>query len=384
LFPEGYFVPEATSAPLNRPAPIHALTSLRFFAAFYVVLFHAFPSRDSLPPLGISFLNLGFTSVSFFFFLSGYILAIVYLPRQGKFQMRRFYVARFARIYPLFLLTILADTPILLHKRVIAYGLKSAVLKTIGTLAGNLLLMQAWFTKLQFALNGPSWSLSVETAFYLAFPFLGRALWKLNGRALWITAIVFYVGGQCITRFFTVFLTVDQVKFNPLFHFSTFALGILLARWRRPGVLAEPTSTPHSGLLYGSLAAAAIASFLTVRFSSSLPYTNVHDGLLAPIFAALIWPLSYPKFNVSRWLSLRWLVILGEASFGLYLLHVVLLHWYRRSDESMSNETFVLFLLICVALSVLLFYLYEAPARRWLLRRYEVKTPETLETASDA
>ncbi len=291
-------MPEATSAPLNRPAPIHALTSLRFFAAFYVVLFHVFPLRDSLPPLGISFLSLGFTSVSFFFFLSGYILAIVYLPRQGEFQMRRFYVARFARIYPLFLLTILADTPILLHKRVLAYGLKSAVLKTIGTLAGNLLLIQAWITKLQFALNEPSWSLSVETAFYLAFPFLGRALWKLSGRTLWITAIVLYVGGQCITRFFTVFLTVNQVKFNPLFHFSTFALGILLARWQRPGDLSEPPKTPHSGLLYGSLAAAAIASFLTVRFNSSLPYTNVHDGLLAPIFAALIWPLSYPKFNV--------------------------------------------------------------------------------------
>src|ERR1700712_5707681 len=93
------------------PDTYHGLTSLRFFAALYVVLYH------SLTPMvsGIEkhafvqrAISLGYASVSFFFFLSGYILAVAYLRTGRDLRMRkRFYVARFARIYPLFALTLL-------------------------------------------------------------------------------------------------------------------------------------------------------------------------------------------------------------------------------------------------------------------------------------
>lgn len=61
------------------------LTSLRFFAALFVVFFHTTPLalRARLPGVIAQTLGLGFTSVSFFFTLSGYILAIVYLSRGG-------------------------------------------------------------------------------------------------------------------------------------------------------------------------------------------------------------------------------------------------------------------------------------------------------------
>jgi len=377
-------MPKALSPQLTRPDQIHALTSLRFFAALYVVFFHVFPSSQATSPVVVRFISLGFVSVSFFFLLSGYILAIVYLPRNVKLEKRRFYIARFSRIYPLFFLTLVADTPILLHKRIALYGLKAAILKTSGTFIGHIFLLQAWTAKLQYAINEPSWSLSVEVIFYLCFPLLGRALWRLRGRSIWITATALYVGGQSIVWLLTAFLKVDQVKFNPLLHLSTFALGVLLARWQRDQSPSKSPVMPRATLLYGALALSAIAFFLIVQLRPLLPYTNIHDGLLAPIFAALIWALSYPQFRVSRWLSQRWLVVLGESSFGLYLIHIVVLDWYRRTDERMSMEGFTMYLLLCIGLSVLLFYIFEAPARRWLISALKSSTPETLEAASDA
>src|ERR1700760_2252759 len=74
---------EARKGPTEK---IHALTSLRFFAALYVVLYHtlwfAIPSITPSSIVG-RILSLGFLSVSFFFLLSGYILALVYL-RDGR------------------------------------------------------------------------------------------------------------------------------------------------------------------------------------------------------------------------------------------------------------------------------------------------------------
>jgi hypothetical protein len=104
----------------NRPEKIHALTSLRFFAAFYVVLFHTVPlvfgdrMQATLTQRAIS---LGYVSVSFFFLLSGYILAMVYLRSGRPIDKRNFSSARFARVYPLFLVTLLADTPFVLLSR---------------------------------------------------------------------------------------------------------------------------------------------------------------------------------------------------------------------------------------------------------------------------
>jgi len=80
---------------------VHPLTSIRFFAAFYVVLYH---TRWGVTPGSAldQSLSMGTASVSFFFLLSGYILALVYLRDGQPVPKRKFYVARFARIYPLY------------------------------------------------------------------------------------------------------------------------------------------------------------------------------------------------------------------------------------------------------------------------------------------
>src|ERR1700722_1849439 len=72
--------PRARVAGHNR-SPLPALTGLRFFAAFYVVLGHAVPwlePRFRVPAFVNTFLANGYLAVSLFFLLSGFILSYTY------------------------------------------------------------------------------------------------------------------------------------------------------------------------------------------------------------------------------------------------------------------------------------------------------------------
>src|SRR6201997_1977752 len=92
---------------MTRPARLNALTGLRCFAAVNIVLFH-FSNPNWFGPLA-PVVNAGYASVSFFILLSGYVLAYNYAERAraGKLDAVRFYKARFTRLYPIYLLSLL-------------------------------------------------------------------------------------------------------------------------------------------------------------------------------------------------------------------------------------------------------------------------------------
>jgi peptidoglycan/LPS O-acetylase OafA/YrhL len=79
------------------PADLKALTSLRFFAAFMIFMFHLqnYDATPWLQAIGGSMRH----GVSFFFVLSGFILTHVYSSRE-KLDPRMFFLSRFARLYP--------------------------------------------------------------------------------------------------------------------------------------------------------------------------------------------------------------------------------------------------------------------------------------------
>ena len=98
---------------------IDALTSLRFFAALWVVFFHQWLTYYP-KTLGSWFyqtlISKGFLGVDIFFLLSGYILAYVYLKgaRPPKVNKIFFWRARFARIYPVYALSFLLEAPFIM------------------------------------------------------------------------------------------------------------------------------------------------------------------------------------------------------------------------------------------------------------------------------
>ncbi len=107
-----------------------------------------------------------FQGVSFFFVLSGFILTIVY-PTLPKHQIKQFYLARFARIWPAHIAALIFFL-MLLHNKL------PATISQLIILITNITLIQGWIPDIDyyFSFNAPSWSISTEAFFYLCFPLL--------------------------------------------------------------------------------------------------------------------------------------------------------------------------------------------------------------------
>ena len=144
--------------------PLGSLTAIRFVAAMHVVLFHEshWTGHIVFFPLAARIVNSGYTSVTLFFVLSGFILAYNYERVRSR---RDFWVARFARIYPVYFLSLLPPLLITPHW---SYHPHPGPLG----LALTFCLLQAWWPPLAFSLNQAAWTLSVEALFYASFPFL--------------------------------------------------------------------------------------------------------------------------------------------------------------------------------------------------------------------
>jgi len=107
-----------------------------------------------------------------------------------------------------------------------------------------------------------------------------------------------------------------------------------------------------------------------------VPYLFMHGGLLVPLFSLLTLGLAGPN-PISAIFSVRPLVLLGEATFALYLLHFnvyILIHTYRL-PERLHLTAFDPWLsyAVLLLLAYLAFRLVEIPARKAILRRFSHK-----------
>jgi peptidoglycan/LPS O-acetylase OafA/YrhL len=367
-----------SSAPLSsagRPK-MNALTSTRFFAALYVVFFHF---RWGLPRGGAldQFLDVGYVAVSFFFLLSGYILAMVYLRNEKKIDPATFYSARFARIYPLFIACVLLDTPFAVMMRISKYGLAGAVERVIQMFMGTAVMLHMFLPTIA-NINVPSWSLSIEAVFYLIFPILGPVLWRLRKRSLYIIAPAIYLASLTLRYVVAGIWPVPLPVLELPSFIGIFAIGILAARLSVNSEAMPGRIASHRLFAWGVLIASLAGFGLVVIASPWLLQHRIHLGLLlAPVFVGVIWTLSASCISGMSWLNAKWLVILGEASFGIYLLQWPVRQLLELFHLTGSLLDYPLFFGLLLGISVLSFRYYESPARRWILEMFHSRTKET-------
>lgn len=364
--------------PTPQKPKIEPLTSARFFAALLVVLYHTLSGKirtTSSPFLKV--IGIGYISVSFFFMLSGFILAVVYLGKDKPVDTRRFLIARFARIYPLYLAAMLLDLP---HYLYTSHHFHASVTRIAAEILATAGLLQAWFNLR--GINTPGWSLSTEAFFYVIFPAVGVFLWRLkNSRAL-IAAITIYVAGVALLYALFGPSELHDQGYFPIPHTFVFLLGILLARY-----FVRVTGNPARHRRLKALAPAMLftALVLVVLIANS-PLVRqaalLQHGLLAPLFAVAILALASGNPTIHRLFSASWLVLLGEASYALYLLHYPMYSILRRFVENGGWIAYILYLAGALALSIVSFLYLEGPARRWILNRARVRSLESLVTSS--
>jgi len=375
-------VPAVPSGPALSAAPcayLRELTSVRFFAALGVLLLHydfAFVSAGA-PPWLINLVWQGRAGVSFFFVLSGFILTYTYGPRFDSGVSARdlgdFARARFARIYPMHLMALVLATLVLVTT--------GANLARWWTWPLEALLLQAWVPSAVYAWNTPAWSISAELFFYVCFPFFA---WLVAGRRrspnslIMIACVCFVVEAAAFVFGFKILKHLGApprgepaawmfvIYPSPIFRVWEFFAGCCLGSLfvRRGGRLVARRALRDS-MIVGLLALAAAVAFAQMRvhgadaLNSYVSYT--------PIFAAMILVLASGPTFLSP--LLRWapIVLLGEASYSLYLLQsplLVLAH-VRPSVHGVIPAPWF-YAAASIGLSVVCFRTVEIPCRKWL------------------
>jgi peptidoglycan/LPS O-acetylase OafA/YrhL len=358
----------------RKPAPLKALTGLRCFAAINIVLFHFSNPQwfGFLAPV----VNAGYTSVSYFILLSGFVMAYNYSARAraGELDVVRYYEARFTRLYPIYLLSLILAWRMIPGE----WSAHTHIMFWLGMVLAPLML-QGWIPEIATFLNTPAWTMSAEASYYVAFPWMARwkkpdritrQLWRLCG--LWVLGLIpgtlyliFNPDGLPPLDRFSYGPWLQALKFTPLPHLASFTFGVLLAdvdaMMPRPGRL-------RLGL--GIFGFAAIFGLLAVG-PPTIPYALLHDGLLMPFFGCIILGLAGEN-PLSRAIGSRPLVFVGEASYCLYLLHFNM--WNLIHDTHVLDrlglsrfDPWISYVLL-IGMSLLALHLIEKPAQRYLRR----------------
>ena len=378
---------------------IRALTTLRFFAALAIVFSHV-ATVTGVPFAWMSGVVLS-QGVSFFFVLSGFILSLTYDKADLVRRRGSFYWARFARVYPLYVTSLLLAVSIRLwvlpHQGVTPWILCENFL-------AEGLAIQSWFPRGLWPLNGVDWSISAEAFFYAIFPFVKRSRIAFVAVGLAATAFVtllFAFGttfglrpGTDVGSFYRI------LAVNPLIRSLEFLLGVWLGTsFARRATTIDLTVLARVG--WSAVEAAAIAACyglsaydfrVWVTPSTDAIFGGAWKTLLlasgaTPAFAALIWVFALERGIVSRCLRWRPLVFLGAASYALYLLHEltyeVLMHLgalprYGSVPAAETGLVAVGLLATMLALASAGHLLIERPIRIWLRTRIVRKAAPAL------
>lgn len=353
------------------PPQIAPLTSLRFFAAILVVVHHVMDYSSA--PIHLEIIRQGGLAVDFFFILSGYILTHVYGPKayQDDGFVRNFIVARFAKIYPIHIFTLLLFLFFVVASKTVGISVNEGRF-TASAFFAHVTLLTAWGVTDQMTWNFPAWSISAEFAAYLLFPAL--VLIPLKGSAkpaLFLLAVGWLVFGSWLH------LPTRTIDFGVARIVPEFLGGMLLYR-----VMATTKSTPHAEAQF---CAATLLMGVSLAFGVSEVWFPLMFGWIIAVAPSLKGPLG-------RLLSHRSLVRLGEESYSLYMVHIfvfTILYGALRTQHLSALASFphvcdLLAIVAAIFAARLAHRMIEIPAQSWIRARLSTKPSAARRAAQKA
>jgi peptidoglycan/LPS O-acetylase OafA/YrhL len=359
---------------------VHALTGLRFVAALLVFVGHASWLVLNVNPYPITRSPIAHqreTGVGLFFALSGFVIAYTYGQRiiDEPNSARDFLWRRFARLYPMYLLAIVTIG--------VPLGFYLHDTNDLKALVEQIFVVNSWSRDgtAWYGWHGGVWTVSTEAFFYVMFPAFAllalrwiKSGWAAVGAwvAVWIVTLLWWA--YCIhfakRTLYTLYLF-------PPGRFLEFMLGALTA-WallNTDGRRLPFRLGPIAGL-------GLVVAWFTL--SGQEVHPRLYPLVYVPLFSLVLYWLATEESLVSRFLSSPRLVLLGDASYSFYLVHIVGFFAARWTWEQFGGQPAgagylaygVIFgLVVAVALSLGTFMLIERPAQRALLRIRPAQRP---------
>jgi len=362
---------------------LDALTGLRIVAAGMIVAHHSRALQIPVPNYALDH------GVSFFFVLSGFIIAYAYPKLDSKGEVFNFLVARVARIWPAHFTALLLVVTLL-------------QMPLDRTFVANLLLLHGWVPSWPwyFSYNAPSWSISTELFFYIVFPVLifrwnNSWWWKWIASALLVGSLVWLGGALHLPD-------VSQndeptlhglLYINPFARLFEFTTGMVaysaFQNLQSVSRKLDDVVFTFVEILVIILAGYSIVSHASLVFlapyfqGTGMQWLGHASDVL--IFPFVVFVFAFGRGWLSRFFGNPPMILLGEISFSVYLVHATVFGFYSRNWQIDHTSPDYLGLVICVAatlaLAFMIWAVIEVPSRtaakRWLKRNSAIPSPPT-------
>ncbi len=298
------------------------LDTLRGIAVLSVVFFHAFGFEfgfrglSGIPKYLVAATLPGWVGVNLFFVLSGFLITGILIDtRSRKDYYRRFYLRRALRILPIYyavliLLAVFSRTGVIARPASWAFlGLSFIYLANVTNLFG---------VTMQY---GVLWSLAVEEHFYLLWPTVAKFF---SRRGLTIVAALICVGCPLLRAFYFS-RGYDSGDGYTWLCADGLALGALLAIGARGWFSSRAQFVRLAiGTLAVSLVMFGVGAPLGIFRASRLLGFTLRDTALNLFFFGLISTTLVVGTSQWKWaVNHRGLQFLGEISYGVYLIHML-------------------------------------------------------------
>lgn len=332
------------------------IDGLRAVAVVPVILFHA----------GFRTFSGGFVGVDVFFVVSGYLITSIIAGEleEGRFSLVGFYERRARRILPALFLVVSVTFALGLHYLLPSdmKDLSQSIAATAAFSSNILFWKESGYFNTAAELKPllHTWSLGVEEQFYLAFPLILAATWKLARRGLIPLLAIACAASLVISQ---VGLSIDQSAIFFLLPGRAWELGI--------GAMTACLLRGHPSFQIPDRTRdllAALGLLLIVypifAFDERTPFPGVHA--LGPVIGtAMVIAFADLSTRTGRLLALPAFVGVGLISYSAYLWHQPLFAFARHASlEPPGTATYLVLALISMALAYLSWRFVEAPFRR--------------------
>ncbi len=361
-------LPEAAATAPHAPLPLTrggALDALRFFAAFFMVVYH-YSTAGPVPLAQIHPLfTRGYLATDFFIIVSGYVLGRIYGERvlSAGIGTGEFFLRRAKRLVPAHLIVIAAFIALLTLSALVGIKPLHPEYMDWRDLPGELFLVQAFGAPGGEGWNSPTWSLSALLGCYALFPLIWRAQAKIRRPAVVLAAAMglLVLADIASSRILGVRVYEFPTRWGIGRAVPLFLVGVALAR-----VSHSVFIPPRIAIAMAALAGAGVVA---------LQFAGAFDFLSIVLIAALVAgagaiPVKRPSYLLEKG---------ALVSFAIFITNEFVRNvWFGVEHVAMRHHPLTvgqgwaawwLALTVAVVFAVAFHYLVDMPTQHWLRAR---------------
>lgn len=316
---------------------------------------------------------LGAWGVSVFIILSGFLMYVNYKDKPLKSSLAnniQFSINKIKKLYPLHILTMILAIPFMLWGLYLNHSTENIFLH-IGALVLNTFLLQTWIPieEVSFSLNSVSWYLSLCLFLYFSFPFLMNIIKRFNSKKKAIFTMIGVYVTQILIAILLCVLNVSGEMYSwftyilPPFRMGDFFIGCCLGYI----YVNRSDNVKDNKLVISLLEIVTILLTIVTQliYLGKIRFLGIDNFgktiLYVPTSVAIVYLFSINRGIITKALTNKYLVFVGDLSAFAFLIHNIIVKYYSSFARHIVPVLYNVWIeiIICLIITLLCSYLWK-------------------------